>query len=193
MLERMALKCKIVLKQKKIKESIEQTLRGIKNYVLLGQGDFVHEFIELSEAIFEKPTEKISKNNVERLIEEAIKTSSQASFYEEIRDSLSFVFLRSEASVSKGWKAFSFTFKSELPVNFIFNASTMHDYESIGNLLFCLRHCEHSFVSFWKKSMRANSSLLLKTRLALQRFLNSLETYLFTQVEEQWNNLLDTF
>lgn len=55
-LSRVALKCKIVLKQQKIKESIEKTLRGIKNFVLLGQGDFIHEFIELSEAILEKST-----------------------------------------------------------------------------------------------------------------------------------------
>lgn len=95
--------------------------------------------------------------------------------------------------MGKGWKAFSLTFRSEKPVSFIFNFHSMHDYESIGNLLFRLRYCEHSFVAFWKKSMRTSSKELLKTRLAIQRFLSCLSTYLFSQVEEHWNSLLETF
>jgi hypothetical protein len=39
-LERVALKCRIVLKQKMIRDSIEGALRCIKQFVLLGQGDF---------------------------------------------------------------------------------------------------------------------------------------------------------
>lgn len=40
-MSKLALKCQVILKKNNIRGSIEQTLKGIKKFVLLGQGDFV--------------------------------------------------------------------------------------------------------------------------------------------------------
>lgn len=47
-LESMSLKCKIVMKEHKIKDRILEALKAIKDFVLLGKGDFLQEFLELS-------------------------------------------------------------------------------------------------------------------------------------------------
>jgi hypothetical protein len=78
-------------------------------------------------------------------------------------------------------------------VSFLFNARAMLDYESVGNLLFCLRHCEHILVAAWAPSMRGGHSRLFKIRLALQRFVVCLESYLFTEIEALWSSLLSVF
>ena len=40
-MNKLSFKCQAILKKSKIKDSIQQTLRGIKQFILLGQGDFV--------------------------------------------------------------------------------------------------------------------------------------------------------
>ena len=69
----------------------------------------------------------------------------------------------------------------------------MRDYESVSNLLFQLRHCECSLVSFWERSMRTSCPSLLKTRLVLQRLIASLSTYVFSEIEQLWSSLLLVF
>jgi len=39
------------------------------------QGDFIQEFMEFAKDILNRPSEKISKNSIERLIEEAVRSS----------------------------------------------------------------------------------------------------------------------
>jgi hypothetical protein len=67
-LESMTMKTRIVMKEHKIKDSIEVALKAIKNFVLLGKGDFLQEFLELSESLLERPTDKISPNSIQNLI-----------------------------------------------------------------------------------------------------------------------------
>ena len=40
-MEEVGMKCKIVMQKYKIKDSIYVTMRAIKQFVLLGQGDFI--------------------------------------------------------------------------------------------------------------------------------------------------------
>lgn len=56
----------------------------------------------------------------------------------------------------------------------------MYDYECVGNLLFCLRRCEHVLVGFWRKSFLAGSAPLQHLRTAVHRLVCSLQTYLFS-------------
>lgn len=189
----MTLKCKIVMKKHKIKDSILQALQAIKNFVLLGKGDFLQEFIELSESLLDRPTDKISPNSVHNLIEEAAKASSCHQLYSNIKEELSFVFLRGDPVRTKGWRSFSLTFKSRPPISFIFHGEAMYDYECVGNLLFCLRKCEHILVNFWRKSFLVGSAPLEHLRTAVHRLVVSIETYLFSIIEDFWSELLAVF
>ncbi len=49
MLERVNRKCINLLSRDRIKDSISRTMRGIKKFMLFEQGDFVQEFLELSQ------------------------------------------------------------------------------------------------------------------------------------------------
>ena len=85
------------------------------------------------------------------------------------------------------------TYRSRPPVNFLFHASAMYSYESIGNLLFKLRHCEYILVSFWRKSLLTANASLQHVRTGVQRFISALQTYLFSEIDDTWNELLAVF
>lgn len=69
----------------------------------------------------------------------------------------------------------------------------MYDYQTVGNLLFNLRHCEHALVSFWNKSLLSGSTSLQRLRTAVHHLISFLEAYLFNEIELLWEELLGAF
>lgn len=66
--ERIAGKCRALLRGDRIRGSLERTMSGIRRFMLLGQGDFAQELLEGGRELLGRMADKISRNNMERLI-----------------------------------------------------------------------------------------------------------------------------
>jgi len=75
------------------------------------QGDFIQEFMEFAKDILNRPSEKISKNSIERLIEEAVRSSGAKNISNIIKENISFVFMRGDQGGVKGWRIISIMYK----------------------------------------------------------------------------------
>ena len=85
-------------------------MRGIKKFMLFQQGDFIQEFLELSQETLNRPTDKILVMRLDRFIQEAMKSSGAMSEPELVREQVGPKFLKVESNI-KGWRYFALVYK----------------------------------------------------------------------------------
>jgi hypothetical protein len=56
--------------------SLENSLVGIKKFMLMEQGDFIEEFFNAAESIIDKDREEVSHSKINSCIREAIENSN---------------------------------------------------------------------------------------------------------------------
>lgn len=170
-----------------MRSSIERTLVGIKKVMLFEQGDFIQEFLELTREVFERPAEKISRNNIERLVEEAVRSSGARLLPEAIRENISFSFLRNSQGV-KAWRIFALAYRPERPTHCLFPHRLMADYALLSNMLFNLRHCDHLLSAAWGRSAAGwpagggGMGAVLKARNAVHHYVKALQGFIFAEL-----------
>ncbi|XP_046359513.1 gamma-tubulin complex component 2-like [Haliotis cracherodii] len=180
-------------------------IRSIKHYFLLDKGDFMVQFMDMTEEEMKQNIEDIMPTRLESLLELALRTSTANvdPFKDDLRVDLLpydlitqlFKILTIDTKLEKDYKvdptdlhlsgleSFSFDYVVKWPVSLVLNRKALTRYQMLFRHLFYCKHVERQLCSVWIGSKSAKSSSLQWSRwyssaFALrQRMLNFVQNF----------------
>ncbi|KAG2385873.1 hypothetical protein C9374_003022 [Naegleria lovaniensis] len=184
---------------------------AIKQYLLLGQGDFIQHLIELLNEDLNKPSHAIFKHNLLGLLESAIRGSNAQYDDQDVLNRLDVRLMQPKDSspADNGWDIFCLDYKITVPLDTIFSKEVINVYLRIFKFLWNIKRVELSLNENWKKvvnlirSIPSRKHVFIITQLKnalnfsillrhdMSRFLGSLQFYLMFEVlESAWDQFL---
>ncbi|ESW34339.1 hypothetical protein PHAVU_001G144000 [Phaseolus vulgaris] len=183
---------------------------AIKQYLLLGQGDFVQYLMDIVGPELSEPANTISSFKLSGLLETAIRASNAQYDDPDILDRLRVKMMPHESG-DRGWDVFSLEYDARVPLDTVFTESVMARYLRIFNFLWKLRRVEHALTGAWKtmkpNCITSNSFTRLEHAVKMQlvstlrrcqvlwveinHFISNLQYYIMFEVLEiSWSNFL---
>ncbi|KAG4396268.1 hypothetical protein GLYMA_19G149500v4 [Glycine max] len=196
----------VIFKRYKFKEHC----LAIKQYLLLGQGDFVQYLMDIVGPELSEPANTISSFKLSGLLETAIRASNAQYDDPDILDRLRVKMMPHESG-DRGWDVFSLEYDARVPLDTVFTESVMTRYLRIFNFLWKLRRVEHALTGAWKtmkpNCITSNSFTRLQHAVKMQlvstlrrcqvlwveinHFISNLQYYIMFEVlEVSWSNFL---
>ncbi|KAI7906548.1 Spc98 family-domain-containing protein [Cokeromyces recurvatus] len=195
---------KALLNLLKTKYKLMDHLKALKQYMLLGQGDFIRYLMDILWDNLNKPANTLFRHNLTGILETAIKSSDAQYDDPTVLNRLDVRLLEIQKD-DLGWDVFSLDYHVDAPINTIFSSTAMHQYLQIFNFLWRLRRVEYTLSSAWRQWGKAGRQFkeiteiktdIHFTQLAIQRmihFVYQLQHYvLFEVLECSWDKL-ETF
>lgn len=178
--------------------------RALKQYLLLGQGDFIQCLMDQVGDELSKRPSQIYRHNLMTVLDSALNSSNAKYESPEITNRLDVKLLPSSAG-DDGWDVFLLHYKVSSPLNTVIDESSMNGYLQIFHLLWRLKRVEYSLSSTWNRDMISEHSI--RTRLPElrgtlhQAYLlrnemihftaNLLNYMMFEVLETSWHSLLE--
>lgn len=132
--------------------------RGLRQYLLLGQGDFIRHLMDLLGSELDKPTSECRFHNILSVLESAMR-STNAQFDEpDVTNRLDCRLLDAPSPQATGWDIFSLVYKVDGPITTIFTEEKMRDYIEIFRQLWRTKRVEHVLTSIWSSQMSYSKS-----------------------------------
>lgn len=135
---------------------------ALRKYLLLGQGDFTQQLLDLLQPDLDKPSHTMYRHNLLAILESAIRGSNAQYDDKDVLDRLD-VRMISKTSGS-GWDIFCLDYNMTMPLNTIFTQETMTTYTKIFQFLWTIKRVESSLDSTWKRHMHVSKLLQNATR-----------------------------
>ena len=127
---------------------------ALKQYLLLGQGDFIHALMEsihdeLDKEIDPMSREGISQYSLRSNLDAAVRVSNASLAEQHVLDALS-VRLMKPLEDETGWDVFSLEYKLRSPLTTIFSDREMGRYSRAFTFLWKLKRAEYTLCELWK-------------------------------------------
>ena len=127
--------------------------RGLRQYLLLGQGDFIRHLMDLLRSELDKPSSECRFHNILSVLECAMR-STNAQFDEpDVTSRLDCRLLDAPSPNATGWDIFSLVYKVDGPISTIFTEEKIRDYIEIFRQLWRTKRVEHVLTSMWSSQM----------------------------------------
>ncbi|TVY62759.1 Spindle pole body component alp6 [Lachnellula suecica] len=178
-------------------------LKALKNYILLGQGDFIALLMESLSSNLDRPAGAQYRHTLTAQLEHAIRGSNAQYDSPEVLRRLDARMLQlSHGDI--GWDCFTLEYKIDAPVDAVVTEWGNRQYLKVFNFLWRIKRVEFALASTWRKSMTgargvlqgedANATQAWKsTRGVLAEmihFIGQLQYYiLFEVIESSWDEL----
>ncbi|KAK9457372.1 Spc98 family-domain-containing protein [Dipodascopsis uninucleata] len=185
------------------KFKLRDHIQALKNYLLLGQGDFVAMLMELLAPSLERPANTLYRHNLTATLETAIRGSNaQYSIPEALKNLDARMLELSHGEI--GWDVFTLEYKVEAPLDVIVNPYATRQYLKIFNFLWRLKRVGYVLNVAWRRSITGERGVLSgvkdivepdwKTARAccseMIHFICQLEYYiLYEVIESSWSEL----
>ena len=137
-------------------------LRAVKRYLLLGQGDFIQQLMDLSGDDLSEKAGAVSAYQLGGALETAIRSSVVQFDDPEILKCLR-VEMMPHAGEEYGWDVFSLNYLVQSPLTCVFTRAAMNKYLRVFNFLWRLKRVEHALSSVWQ-SMKPSVQLFDRVR-----------------------------
>lgn len=132
---------------------LKSHFRGLRQYLLLGQGDFIRHLMDLLKTELDKPSNECKLYNVSAVMDSA-RRSTNAQFDEpDVIDRLDCRLLDAPFENASGWDIFSLIYKVDGPISTIFTEEKVKDYIEIFRQLWRTKRVEHTLTSLWSNQM----------------------------------------
>ncbi|TIC92275.1 Spindle pole body component alp6 [Colletotrichum higginsianum] len=178
-------------------------LQALKNYILLGQGDFIALLMESLAANLDRPAGAQYRHTLTAQLEHAIRGSNAQYDSPEVLRRLDARMLQlSHGDI--GWDCFTLEYKVDAPVDVVVTDWGNRQYLKVFNFLWRIKRVEFALASTWRKCMTGSRGVLQNsdpvvvqtwksTRGILAEmihFIGQLQYYiLFEVIESSWNEL----
>jgi gamma-tubulin complex component 3 len=178
-------------------------LKALKNYILLGQGDFIALLMESLSSNLDRPAGAQYRHTLTAQLEHAIRGSNAQYDSPEVLRRLDARMLQlSHGDI--GWDCFTLEYKIDAPVDVVVTEWGNRQYLKVFNFLWRLKRVEFALASTWRKCMTgargvlqgedanvAQSWKLTRGVLAeMIHFIGQLQYYiLFEVIESSWDEL----
>lgn len=178
-------------------------LKALKQYLLLGQGDFIELLVESLAPNLDRPAHSQYRHNLTAQLEHAVRHSNaQYDDPEALRrlDARMIELNRNDT----GWDCFTLEYKVSAPCDVVITQWANTQYLKIFNVLLRVKRVEHSLNTTWRKCMTGARGVLSSVDDKLKadwknarcliaemvHFVNQLQYYiLFEVIEASWETL----
>ncbi|KAG8184816.1 hypothetical protein JTE90_004914 [Oedothorax gibbosus] len=193
---------KTVLQVLHDKYNLMDHLLAMRNYFLLGQGDFIRHLMDLLDADLAKPGKSLYIHNLSGILESAIRATNAQFHNPEVLQRLDVRLL--EVSIGDtGWDVFSLDYHVDGPIGTVFTASCMNSYFRLFTTLWRAKRMEyilskisHSRTTYLKLQKRVPevTPVLYQCHIILAQmvhFVQQMQYYMAFEVMECcWADLL---
>lgn len=178
-------------------------LKALKDYILLGQGDFIALLMESLSANLDRPAGAQYRHTLTAQLEHAIRGSNAQYDSPEVLRRLDARMLQlSHGDI--GWDCFTLEYKVDAPVDVVVTAWGNRQYLKVFNFLWHVKRVEFVLATTWRKCMTGARGVLQtsdktvsetwkSTRgeiAAMIHFIGQLQYYiLFEVIESSWDKL----
>ncbi|KAK1982422.1 Spc97/Spc98 family protein [Colletotrichum cereale] len=178
-------------------------LQALKNYILLGQGDFIALLMESLAANLDRPAGAQYRHTLTAQLEHAIRGSNAQYDSPEVLRRLDARMLQlSHGDI--GWDCFTLEYKVDAPVDVVVTDWGNRQYLKVFNFLWRIKRVEFALASTWRKCMTGSRGVLQNsdpvvvqtwkstrgTLAEMIHFIGQLQYYiLFEVIESSWNEL----
>lgn len=178
-------------------------LKALKNYILLGQGDFIALLMESLSSNLDRPAGAQYRHTLTAQLEHAIRGSNAQYDSPEVLRRLDARMLQlSHGDI--GWDCFTLEYKIDAPVDVVVTEWGNRQYLKVFNFLWRLKRVEFALATTWRKCMTGARGVLQDenpnvaqawklTRGVLAEmihFIGQLQYYiLFEVIESSWDEL----
>ncbi|ATZ53476.1 Bcspc98 [Botrytis cinerea B05.10] len=179
-------------------------LKALKNYILLGQGDFIALLMESLASNLDRPAGAQYRHTLTAQLEHAIRGSNAQYDSPEVLRRLDARMLQlSHGDI--GWDCFTLEYKIDAPVDVVVTEWGNRQYLKVFNFLWRIKRVEFALSTTWRKCMTGARGVLLgspdpafhqswkQTRGVLAEmihFIAQLQYYiLFEVIESSWDEL----
>lgn len=180
-----------------------QHLKALKDYILLGQGDFIALLMESLSANLDRPAGAQYRHTLTAQLEHAIRGSNAQFDAPEVLRRLDARMLQlSHGDI--GWDCFTLEYKIDAPVDVIVTDWGNRQYLKVFNFLWRIKRVEFVLSTTWRKCMtgargvlQSKDSTILETWKTTRgtisemiHFISQLQYYiLFEVIESSWDEL----
>lgn len=124
------------------KYNLMDHLLAMRNYLLLGQGDFIRHLMDLLDEDLAKPANSLYIHNLTGILESAIRATNAQFHNPEVLQRLDVRLL--EVSIGdKGWDVFSLDYHVDGPIGTVFTPYCMNSYLRLFNALWRAKRMEY--------------------------------------------------
>lgn len=178
-------------------------LQALKNYILLGQGDFIALLMESLAAYLDRPASAQYRHTLTAQLENAIRGSNAQYDSPEVLRRLDARMLQlSHGDI--GWDCFTLEYKIDAPVDVVVTEWGNRQYLKVFNFLWRIKRVEFALASTWRKCMTGARGVLQNGDPAVEQtwkstrgvlaemihFVGQLQYYiLFEVIESSWGEL----
>ncbi|KAL1528856.1 hypothetical protein AB1Y20_010179 [Prymnesium parvum] len=188
------------------KYMLQQHCLNLKQYLLLGKGDFVQQLMEHLAPQLAKRVSDLHRHQFLSLVESAIRSSASSEPTAEAEVTLLLEHLDVQLLKDpggSGWDSFSLDYRVESPLSTVLSASALAEYRQAFTFLWRLKRVEHALTGVWRK--HGTTARLLQhhfqrdpimhgchlLRNEMIHFVCNLQYYLkFEVIECSWDDLL---
>lgn len=176
-------------------------LKGLRKFMLLGQGDFIRHLMDLLVHELDKPAQSLKLLNLKSLLNSAIRATN-AQFLDE--DVIERVDVRFADSLQEtGWDIFMLDYQTNGPIKTILNAQIMENYGALFKYLWRSKRIEYVLVSLWKQQVKRAGDTKVLPKLypvfhtmhtlqsEMMHFIQQMQYYIeFEVMECSWDELI---
>jgi gamma-tubulin complex component 3 len=178
-------------------------LQALKNYILLGQGDFIALLMESLAANLDRPAGAQYRHTLTAQLEHAIRGSNAQYDSPEVLRRLDARMLQlSHGDI--GWDCFTLEYKIDAPVDVVVTEWGNRQYLKVFNFLWRIKRVEFALATTWRKCMTGSRGVLQTedgrvvqtwkltrgTLAEMIHFVGQLQYYiLFEVIESSWTEL----
>lgn len=178
-------------------------LKALKNYILLGQGDFIALLMESLAPNLDRPAGAQYRHTLTAQLEHAIRGSNAQHDNPEVLGRLDARMLQlSHGDI--GWDCFTLEYKIDAPVDVVVTEWGNRQYLKVFNFLWRIKRVEFAVLSTWRKCMTGARGVLQSsdptvvqtwkstrgTLAEMIHFVGQLQYYiLFEVIESSWGEL----
>ncbi|KAG6020263.1 hypothetical protein E4U41_002910 [Claviceps citrina] len=178
-------------------------LKALKDYILLGQGDFIALLMESLAANLDRPAGVQYRHTLTAQLEHAVRGSNAQYDSAEVLRRLDARMLQLSHG-DMGWDCFTLEYKIDAPVDVVVTDWGNRQYLKVFNFLWRIKRVEFALLSTWRKCMTGSRGVLQNadpvvtqawksTRGVLAEmihFVGQLQYYiLFEVIESSWDEL----
>ncbi|KAF8621665.1 hypothetical protein AX15_007679 [Amanita polypyramis BW_CC] len=178
-------------------------LSALKNYILLGRGDFVDQLMEALGSSLSRPANALYRHNLTATLETAIRSSNAQNDSTDVLRRLDARMLEySHGEI--GWDVFTLEYKVDAPIDTVLNSTSMERYLKIFKHLWQLKRIEVVLNRGWARMAGGSHRFLRVPELGLEwhkirlavaemiHFVRQMQAYCHLEVIEcSWKTLTE--
>lgn len=137
--------------------------RGIRQYVLLGQGDFAQNLVDSLAGDLSRPAAMLFRHNLVPFLDAAIRASNARYSPQYVLDSLD-ISLQESSPERPGWEKFALTYVVSGPIALVFTPIAMRGYSELFAATWRIKRAEYVLENAWRLQSGTARALRVLTK-----------------------------